>query len=197
MHQWQDVLEYWFGPDQTPGKEYRQRWFSGGAETDREIQQRFGELHAYLTQAFPAEWPVHGDSLLAGILVLDQFSRNLYRGKPAAFAWDDRAVEWSLQGWEQDLFTPLAPARQAFSIMPLMHSESLTLHDQAIARLVNLQQQQQQSDTIITGFLSSAHEHRDIIARYGRYPHRNTVLGRSSSQDEKRFLADGAKRFGQ
>lgn len=196
MTEWETVLDYWFGSEQPPSKATTRRWFSGGAETDREIEQRFSQLHERLSQGYPEAWPQTGEALLAAIIVIDQFSRNLYRGQANAFSWDELAVQWSQQGWRSGLFERLSLAQQGFSLLPLVHSESLTLHEKAITELSRLQQQAG-NDTIITGFLSSALTHRDIIQSFGRYPHRNKVLGRESTAAEKSYLADGAQRFGQ
>lgn len=191
------VLDFWFGDQVPPTKEHQQRWFSGGEQTDREIHQRFGELHTQLrSQPLPEAWLNDPESRLAAILVIDQFSRNLFRGKADAFAWDDRACQWAISGWEQQAFHALPSCHQAFSLMPLMHSEKLALHSLAADYFADLIGRFP-SDKTLTGFQSSAEEHRAIIERFGRYPHRNAVLGRPNSPEESRYLEKGARRFGQ
>ncbi len=191
------VLTYWFGEQDPPTEVYRKRWFTGGEIVDTEIKTRFADLHAAVSKGRPESDFANAQTLLAAIIVIDQFSRNLYRGSAQAFAWDTMAQQWSLSGWEQGIFTSLTASQQAFAMMPLMHSEALTLHERGLAILEALNNIQPETDTIITGFYSSAQEHHDIIAQFGRFPHRNKVLGRESTIAEVAYLNDGAKRFGQ
>lgn len=196
MNAWTQVLDYWIGDQTPPDPERRKRWFQSTDDIDEEIAQRFAQTHSRLQNGYPGDWPDSSEGRLAAIIVIDQFSRNLYRGQAEAFAWDELAANWSLGGLERGLFTHLSEAEQGFAVLPLVHSESLTLHDRALSFLETIQHQAN-TDGIITGFLSSAREHRDIIAQFGRYPHRNAVLNRPSTPEESAYLAQGAKRFGQ
>lgn len=197
MSEWTRVLDYWFGAQVPPDEARQKRWFRSSQATDRDIEQQFAQTHTRLRQGYPDDWPDAAKARLAAIIVIDQFSRNLFRGEATAFAWDHLATDWSLQGLERGQFDHLREAEQGFAALPLVHSESLALHDRALSFLTSVQALSTDTDGIITGFLSSAHEHRDIIARFGRYPHRNAVLNRTSTPEESAYLAEGAKRFGQ
>jgi uncharacterized protein (DUF924 family) len=122
---------------------------------------------------------------------------NSVRGKAKAFAWDALSVRWVQQGWKTDLFETLTPIQQAFSLLPLIHSENLPLHDLAIKHYEQLTTLLKDQDSILTAFLSSAKEHRAIIKLFGRYPHRNAVLNRVSTTAEDEYLNSGGARFGQ
>jgi uncharacterized protein (DUF924 family) len=190
-----DVLDFWF-PSSTLSEQDLKRWFSGGEEQDIEIQNLFLTLHKQLRKGLPQNWPANSDNVLAAIIVIDQFSRNLFRGSAQAFEWDSVAIELAQFGWDQDLFQNRAFAQQAFSLLPFVHSEQLDLHEQANVKFEELANKSNQ-DPILTGFLSSAKEHRAIIETFGRYPHRNEVLSRASTPAEIEYLESGAKRFGQ
>jgi uncharacterized protein (DUF924 family) len=194
---WQDVLDYWFGQQEPPIEEIRKKWFTGGDSIDADIRHRFETLHNSLTGGLPSEWTDNPRTILAAIIVIDQFSRNLYRRKAEAFQWDHLAVEWSKQSWEKHLFSDLPDSHKAFSLMPLVHSESLELHELALGYFGDLILENPNTDTILTGFFSSAKEHHDIIVEYGRYPHRNEVLNRPSTTAEIDYLNAKARRFGQ
>jgi uncharacterized protein (DUF924 family) len=192
-----DVLDYWFGESRTPDQTYFKRWFSGGDAVDTEIQEQFADIHRTLQDGLPQTWQDSSEGWLAAILVIDQFSRNLFRKQPEAFAWDNLAQTWAKEGWSKGLFRSMPLEQQAFSLMPFMHSESLELHKLGLQHFEEIMADAQSTDTIITGFYSSALEHRDIIASFGRYPHRNAVLGRDSTPEELAYLNTDGKRFGQ
>jgi uncharacterized protein (DUF924 family) len=196
---WEAVLTYWFGEEEQeePPKSLLKRWFAGGEEVDKEIKNQFDALHQELRSGLPKPWKGNAKATLAAIIVIDQFSRNLFRRSGEAFTWDPLACDWSLSGWESGLFNTLTPTQQAFSLMPLMHSENLSNHIACMSHFEQLLAANPSSDTILTGFCSSAQEHHDIIAMFGRYPHRNSVLNRSSTPAEAEYLQNGAKRFGQ
>lgn len=191
------ILDYWFGTTSPVDPAFMKLWFRGGDDVDMEIERNFGAVHETLRNGLPNDWPDSGEGLLAAIIVIDQFSRNLFRKQAEAFAWDSAAQQWALRGWEQGLFDALALEHKAFSLMPFMHSESIALHDLGIEHFKALMASMPATDTIITGFYSSALEHRDIIASFGRYPHRNAVLGRESTPEELAYLNNDGKRFGQ
>lgn len=194
---WNEVLDYWFGDREISDQERQKRWFMASDEVDTDIRSRFLVLHSKLTNGSIEFDAFNGEERLSAIIVIDQFSRNLYRRSATAFAWDHLACEWCLQGWEGHQFDDMTPAQKGFSLLPLVHSENLEFHDRAIQLLQQLKENSRDQDSIITGFYSSATEHRDIIQRFGRYPHRNEVLNRPSTEAELLYLQDGAKRFGQ
>lgn len=176
-----DILSFWF--EETP-KKY---WFQATAAFDSDIRQRFEttatELAATLSAKQPHEWESERESTLALLIALDQFPRNMYRDTPGAFAWDSlalgvagRLVE---KGW--DLKTD--QSRRAFIYMPFMHTEDMMAQNKCVdlcdSRLDD------------GNTLHHAKEHRKLIKQFGRFPHRNAILNRESTEEEKRFLAKG------
>lgn len=194
------VLRYWFGDALERGWPSQSRsalWFGGGKAQDADISERFGALVEQALAGGLTDWEATPLDRLALVIVLDQFTRNVFRGQARAFAGDTRAqflVSDALQrGWYADL--PLAC--RIFLYMPLMHAEALGLQDECVRRFEQLQAgapPERQND--LQGNLQFAREHRDIIARFGRFPYRNATMGRTSSAEEAEFLRDGP-RFGQ
>ncbi|KQM56950.1 MULTISPECIES: DUF924 family protein [unclassified Sphingomonas] len=169
-----EVLDFWFeqvGPE---------RHFARDDALDAEIAERFGALQRRLLANEAAEWRDDRDTLLAAVIVLDQFSRNLFRGQTAAFAADPLALELALIGIARGDDRALPTERRAFLYMPLMHSEDLgvsrfSLHCfEALGNPNNLK---------------FARDHADVLARYGRYPSRNAALGRVSTEAEAAYLS--------
>lgn len=197
MSEWQGVIDYWFGAEDPPPPSYLKRWFSGGDAADKEIQTKFKSTHDAVISGDCEHWLADPIGRLAAIIVIDQFSRNLFRGKADAFAWDHLAQHWSIVGWQEKLFESLTPSQKMFAAMPLVHSENLLSQDYALAISERALENAAQPNEILSSFHSSVHEHRDIILQFGRYPHRNDVLGRTSTRAEGKYLAAGAKRFGQ
>ena len=132
------------------------------------------------------EWRRSANGRLAEILVLDQFSRNIYRDTPAAFAQDPQALSLAQELVRLGLDQELAPAQRAFAYMPYMHSESLLIHQQALSLF---------SQPGLESSLDFEHRHRAIVEKFGRYPHRNAILGRSSTAEESVFLNQPGSSF--
>ncbi|MFZ4285208.1 DUF924 family protein [Variovorax sp. HJSM1_2] len=199
------ILRYWLGDalDQPSGwpsaPAIEQSWFQGGPAVDAEITARFGPLvQQALSGGLPC-WEVKPLPRLALLLLLDQFTRNVFRGQPQAFMGDTRAQSLVLASLQQDPDTlqALPLAGQLFWGMPLMHAEDVTLQERSVAYFETLaahtpQAQQER----VARSVAAAKEHRDIVARFGRFPHRNAVLGRTSTPEEMAFLKNGP-RFGQ
>jgi uncharacterized protein (DUF924 family) len=163
-----DVLTFWFAPGQSD------RWYEKDAAFDAEIRQRFLPTYEAACSGYLDGWREGAESLLALIIVLDQFPRNMFRGSPRAFAFDAQVARCTREGIERGLDAALSEAQREFFCMPLMHSESLSDHD--------LLRERGLGDT------RYALQHREIIARFGRYPHRNAVLGRDSTPEEESYL---------
>lgn len=197
MTPWQSVLDFWFGDQEPPEPAFRKRWFAGGDEVDRQIAQRFGDLHRRAVEGELTAWLEHPHGRLAKIVLVDQFSRNLYRGTGQAFAWDDQAQSWALAALDNDHYSTLTPSGRMFCLMPLMHAEDLSLHNRLGAAIEQLMAAFPDHQDFLTGFSEAAEEHRAIIERFGRYPHRNASLGRPSTEEEAAYLAASNKRFGQ
>ncbi|RAL22872.1 DUF924 domain-containing protein [Lujinxingia litoralis] len=203
MTSYQDVLQYWFGTTDAirdgnfPPEKYR-IWFAGGEQVDREIRERFAELVIQARNAELEDWLQSADSRLALILLLDQFTRNIYRGTDQAFAADHLALKYALQAIECGHDQELAPIARAFFYMPLEHDESLEHQDRCVELFESLTHQAPDAHVeLFQGFLDYAVQHRDIIARFGRFPHRNAILGRESTAEELAYLEATDVHFGQ
>jgi len=171
-----DVLDFWFaaGPE---------KWFKKSDDFDAEIRRRFGETHAQAAAGKLDGWAADAQGSLALILVLDQFSRNLWRNDHRAFAQDAKALALADDAVRRrfDVETPLT-ARKWF-YMPYMHAEDLAAQERGI---VYFAQRLEDPET-----MKFAVEHRDIIRRFGRFPHRNAILGRETTPEEQSFLDEG------
>ena len=168
-----DLLEFWFVE-----LEPRQ-WWVKDERLDREIKQRFGDLHADAVAGKLYAWRETAAGRLAEIIVLDQFSRNIYRDSPAAFAADGMALVLAQEairiGADQEFDAP----EKSFFYMPYMHSESMAIHTQAVKLF---------DQPGVEFNLEFELKHKAIIDRFGRYPHRNNILGRVSTDEEIEFL---------
>lgn len=194
------VLDYWLGDALQRGWPSQSRstlWFGGGKEQDEDIARRFGSLVEQALDGGLTDWQETPLGLLALVILLDQFTRNMFRGQRRAFSGDARAQALARDALQRDWDLALPGAGAVFLYMPLMHAEDLALQDQCVscfeALLVRSPIARQQE---LQGNLAFARQHRDIIARFGRFPYRNAALGRPSSVQEAEFLRDGP-RFGQ
>ena len=171
------VLDFWFA-EARPWQ-----WFRRNADFDAAINARFGALHRKAAAGRLNVWSVHPRHALALIIVLDQFSRNLFRDTPEAFAQDRNALNVARTAIRRrfDMIAP--PLERAFFYMPFMHSESLSAQDECVALF---KARKPQGDN-----LRFAIEHRGIIGRFGRFSHRNRILGRVSTPEEQSFLVSG------
>lgn len=201
MFGWQDVLDFWFGDlddDGIPDAFHRNRWFRSSRSFDQEIRRRFLSLVVVASENGLQAWRASAGGRLAELLLLDQFTRNIHRGGALAFAADSLARRLCHEGLKEGRDMDLPAVQRAFFYMPLQHSERLA--DQELA--VDLYHQLLASHdgplrALLEGFWVSAREHRDIIRRFGRFPHRNGVLKRSATPEEAEYLGQGGARFGQ
>lgn len=177
---YQEILDFWFNP------EHQSLWFSKSDTFDQKIRQNFSKVHAQAVQAELWSWRKTADGRLAEIIVLDQFSRNLYRDQPLAFAQDGLALALAQEAISLNLDAQLNPEQRSFLYMPFMHSESKMMHEfvlklfQRLGNPVNLDYEKR---------------HKKIIERFGRYPHRNKILGRESTPEELEFLDQPGSSF--
>lgn len=187
---YQQVLDFWFA--ELEPKE----WFKGGASVDDRIRERFESLIEPVYSGEKKDWFESPQGRLAAILVLDQFPRNLYRSEARSFAYDDRALALSLEGVSLGLDRQLEPLQRVFFYLPLEHSEVMEDQDLSVARFAHLvtRVEADQAETF-RGYLDYAWKHYVIIKRFGRYPHRNEILGRESSEAEKKFLMEPGSSF--
>ena len=194
------VLHFWLGDDPLtdwPQPHRGDLWFKGGAEVDANIRTQFGQLVDEAMAGGLADWEATPLARLALILLLDQFSRNVYRGQARAFAGDARAQALSQRTLDAGEDAQLPRAGRLFVYMPLMHAETLAQQNACVACFERLLAGAPEAlKDILANNLQYAILHRDIVARFGRFPHRNAVLGRNSTPEEIEFLKDGP-RFGQ
>jgi len=186
------IVDFWFGaPDSPEHGTARSVWFAKDAAFDAEIRERFGAL---VEQALRGELDGWGDaprSAIAHVLLLDQFTRNAFRDTPRAFAGDPRALAAAARmvGLRQDEALPTF--MRGFVYLPYEHAEGLAMQDEAIRLLMRLAA----ADPAQQSMLDYAYKHRAVIERFGRFPHRNAILGRRSTAEELEFLRQPGSRF--
>ena len=199
MIRYREVLDFWFGDDAfTPAgiKLANKRWFSGGSEFDTEIRQRFGDLVQRARNGDLDQWREQPESSLALILVCDQFPRNLYRGSPEAFASDSMAVEVLMASLARDFHLALHPVERIFMYLPFEHAENVTLQRRCVTLCTELRETADPEwRGVFDGFLEYAQAHLEVIERFGRFPHRNTVLNREPTAEETEYLEQGGRTF--
>ncbi len=190
---WQPILDYWFGSskdDVVCANERASLWWGKSPETDAEIRQKFEPQLQLLVNGGNRYWLQFAESRLASIIVLDQFSRNIYRDTPVAFSADLLALNWCLSGLHDGLDKQLRPIERVFFYLPLEHAEDLELQQLCIVQFQQLVQEVPvQQREAFAGFLDYAEQHAEVIKQFGRFPHRNTILGRESTPDELAYLA--------
>lgn len=169
----QDVLDFWFDQEQQP------LWFVKSDDFDQLIRTQFSETHKRATLGELWSWRNDVEGRLAEIIVLDQFSRNLFRGQAASFAYDAMALALAQETISLRLDQQLNPLQRKFLYMPFMHSESLYIHEFALKLFQHLGDESS---------LDFEKKHKVIIERFGRFPHRNEILGRVSTPEEIEFL---------
>lgn len=185
------VLAFWFGEGDTVDP----RWFRKSEAYDGEIALRFGgTLDAALAGRLGG-WATDDDGTLALILVLDQFARNLHRGNASAFAGDAAALALALQLVDGGGHLRLPPLRRWFAYLPLEHAEDLALQRRCVQLFEALAAEAGPHREALAGALDYARRHHDVIARFGRFPHRNALLGRASSAEEEAFLRQPGSSF--
>lgn len=199
MKPWQPLLDWWFGSADSASEVAAQRsalWFGYRAEQDAEVRERFGELCAQAMAGELQAWSEQADGWLALLLLLDQLPRMIHRGTPQAFAGDARAQEVVRQGLAQGLERELPAIRQVFVYLVLEHAEDLTSQDRAVERFTALLQACAEDERqLFAGYLDYAERHRQVVQRFARFPHRNAILGRSSTPQEQAFLQQPGSRF--
>lgn len=191
------ILDVWFGPDEASIHERSPRWYKRDAAFDTELADRFG---AHLVPASAGRyhhWERDPGGALALTILLDQFPRNIYRGDARAFSFDAAArgvVDRALQAGHDRM---LIPPQRAFFYLPLMHSEHLADHARALRCFEDLVAAARGGPwlSMVTGNLKYQRAHTRIVQRFGRYPHRNEVIGRDSSPEELAFLQEPGSSF--
>ncbi len=185
------VLDFWFGREDEPGYgEFRDAWFRKDETFDDEVRERFGSLYEQAAASELDGWREDARSCLALVILQDQVPRNLFRGDPRTYATDGEALENSKYAVERALDRELPAFQRMFLYMPFMHSESIEDQRRSVALFENLAAKEKGPDVV-----EFAEGHRDIIERFGRFPHRNEVLGRSSTPEEIEFLRQPGSSF--
>ncbi|MGK5029130.1 DUF924 family protein [Janthinobacterium sp. MDT1-19] len=188
----QDVLDFWFLPPDNPDYgQSRVAWFRKDDGFDAQIRARFGALIDAAIEGGLRAWDATPHGALARLIVLDQLTRNVYRGTPRAFAGDALALALAVSMTEQRLDQQLAPMLRAFAYLPFEHAEDLAMQ----ARAVELFQLLSQAQPGFDGMLDYAQRHQEVIARFGRFPHRNAILARPSTPEEVEFLRQPGSSF--
>lgn len=194
----QDVLDFWFGPDPLGAGELPQRlrmWF-GGDDAPEVRQQRDAAIATRFTAHIEAaaageldQWAASPHRLLALILLLDQFPRQVWRGKARAFAQDAKASALVEAGRATSADAALTPIERVFFYLPLQHAEDLRLQEESLAAYARLANEAPEANrNLFEGCREFAQTHHDVITRFGRFPHRNTVLGRRTTPEEAAWL---------
>ena len=175
-----DILAFWFDEIE-PSK-----WWTKDLQFDEMITQRFVDVHRAASSCELSHWRKTAEGRLAEIIVLDQFSRNMFRDTPRSFAADPLALALAQEAISVGTDVELNQSQRSFLYMPFMHSESLIIHDIAV-QLYTKNGSQHSLDFEL--------KHRDIIQKFARYPHRNAILGRTSTQAELEFLTQANSSF--
>lgn len=196
----QTVLSYWLTPQPTTAEEASARlrfWFEGGKAVDEEIRARFGALVGRACAGELDAWTETPHGSLALIVLLDQFTRNVYRGTAQAFAADAKALALAGAGYESGKFADLDPLERMFAAMPFRHAEDVEAQKRGVALAVGdaLRGPPHLKDLLVFS-VDWARKHLDVVVRFGRFPHRNPVLGRRSTPEEIEYL-DYLKAAGQ
>lgn len=193
------LLEFWFGTDadQAAAAHAQQTlWWGGAGDADRLIAERFGDLHRRAIDGELGTWLQTPRGRLASIILIDQFSRSLFRARPEAFAHDALSRSWCLEGIAQMADRELRPIERVFFYLPLEHSESREdqAHSVALYESLSLEVPAELKE-LFEYFAGFARTHRDVVERFGRFPHRNAILGRSSTAEELAFLEQPGSSF--
>jgi uncharacterized protein (DUF924 family) len=192
----QEVLDFWFLPPSAEGYgKARGEWFRKNFHFDAAIAERFGTAIAQAVAGGLRDWDEQGaHGTLARILVLDQFTRNAFRGTPASFSGDGLALAAAIELEASGADRTLTPLQRWFAYMPFEHAEDARMQEKSVTLFAELAELGGGGPDF-AGALDYAHRHRGVIARFGRFPHRNAILGRASTPEELAFLSQAGSGF--
>ena len=186
-----EVLDFWFGRSDEPGYgEFRNQWFQKDEAFDREVTDRFADLHARAAAGELDGWREEAGGCLALVIVLDQFPRNMFRGDARTHATDGKALDAARYAIEHALDRELPAFQRMFLYMPFMHAESVEAQRRSVGLFEGLAAEPGGPDVV-----EYAVGHRDIVERFGRFPHRNALLGRETTPEEAEFLTQPGSSF--
>ena len=195
----ESVLAFWFGaPGSAAEIAGRQGklWFGKSPANDQAVIDRFATTLTAATADHLDHWTYTPRGRLALVIVLDQFPHHVYRDRPQAFATDPQSPALSLAALESGEDRQLTPIERVFLYLPLEHAESLAMQERSVSLYEQLAHEATADErALFDNFLDYARKHRDVVARFGRFPHRNTILGRTSTPDEIEFLKQPGSRF--
>ena len=195
----QDVLAFWLGAgpiDQAAMQRVQAQWFSQHDAFDAELRQRFGTTLAAARAGRLDDWARDADGWLALLIVLDQFSRNAFRGQPEGFAGDAQALAIAQAGIARGDDQRVPPMARIFCYLPLEHAEDAAMQARSVALFTALRDAPgAEPKAFFDGTLDYAHKHQDVITRFGRFPHRNAILARASTAEEQAYLAQPGAGF--
>jgi uncharacterized protein (DUF924 family) len=183
----QAVLDFWFGD----GLQSRPEWFRKDPAFDAQIRDRFGSLIDPALRGELTEWMQEPASALARIVLLDQFTRNVFRDTPRAFAGDELALQAAQDLVARGFDRQLTPQQRSFAYLPFEHAEDRALQQESLRLFGQLAEEHPE----VAGLLEWAQKHQVIVERFGRFPHRNQILGRDSTPHELAFLSEPGSRF--
>lgn len=193
------VLDFWFGTLDEHGladAEHAARWWAKDEAFDAQLRARFGAVHEAVGGGERETWLATPRGRLAYVIVLDQFSRNLFRDSARAFAWDPQARRAAVSGIDRGEDRALGCDERSFLYMPLEHSEQLGDQERCVALFAALlDEAPPEARERVANALDYARQHRDIVRRFGRFPHRNALLGRTSTPEEVEFLKQPGSSF--
>lgn len=196
---WQSLLDWWFGNALDANEVAAQRnalWFGKSACQDVDSENRFGGLVRQALDGGLQEWESEPQSWLALILLLDQLPRMIFRDTPRAYAGDARAQQLVRQGLAAGFDRQLPRIERVFVYIVLEHAENLASQNEAVRLYEELQGESSESEKVLfAGYLAYARKHQVVIKRFGRFPHRNAILGRESTVEEVQFLTEPGSRF--
>jgi len=195
-----EILAFWFADalaSPAAAAARSKAWFTEDPAFDAVVASRFGDLPDQAASGALDAWAAEPRAALARVIVLDQFPRNLHRGSATAFACDPVAQRAAVAAIDAGLDLRLAPIEAAFLYLPFEHAEDMGLQERAVERFEALARREGALPaSLFASYIDFAHRHREVIRRFGRFPHRNGALGRVSTAEEVDYLAGGGERFG-
>ena len=192
----EDVIAFWLGPPGGSPLANAPRWYKKDDAFDREVEERFGETLELAARGALDGWKTTPRGRFALVVLLDQFSRNVYRGTPRSFAQDARACEYALEAIDAGDEQELGIVERGFLYMPLEHAENLELQKRCVGAFERLlADAPAEFQKFAANQLDYARRHAAIIERFGRFPHRNAILGRTSTPEEIAFLKEPGSSF--
>jgi uncharacterized protein (DUF924 family) len=193
------ILQFWFGDVDELGRsdvQHSRRWFMKDEAFDRKVADRFGQTYADVRGGLREAWLDDPRGRVAYVIVLDQFPRNMFRGTARAFEGDRQALAAAIEGVARHDDASLTVNERSFLYMPYMHSEEIDMQERSVALFKDLLAD---APSELRGSLLAAvqyaEKHREVVARFGRFPHRNTALGRESTPAERAFIAEPGSAF--